>query len=516
MSFLPGWFFRSPARPPVRALGLAAVAGLAVAAGQAPLGWWWLALPALSALTLLVAAAGGVARAAWTGWAGGVGYFAGAMFWIVEPFLVEPEVYGWMAPFALVLLSGGMALFWGLAGAGTALGRSRGGRALGFAAVLAATDLARGYILTGFPWALVGHIWIGTPVAQAATLGGAVGLSLITLVAASLPWLGDRPLSRGLGAGAAVLALGAVWLGGAHRLDAPEAPRETPVRVRLLQPNAAQELKWRDDMWRMFLDRLFEQTAKPADAPLDLVVWPETAVPFLMENTGALYEDMVVASGGVPVAFGIQRQEGMRFYNSMAVIDGNGAVTHVYDKHHLTPFGEYMPAGDLLGRLGITAFAAQVGNGYSPGTGAAVLDLGRAGKVLPLICYEAIFPQDLRAAPARADWILQITNDGWFGDLSGPYQHLAQTRLRAIEQGLPLLRSANTGVTAVIDAKGRVMASLPLNTEGLLDAEVPGSLAPPLYARTGDWPVGGVIVAALGALALFRRRGTIDPARAAR
>jgi len=165
-----------------------------------------------------------------------------------------------------------------------------------------------------------------------------------------------------------------------------------------------------------------------------------------------------------------------------------------------------MPAGDLLGQLGIGAFAARQGNGYSSGSGPALLDLGPLGHVLPLICYEAVFPQDLNAAPGRAGWILQATNDAWFGSLSGPYQHLAQARLRAIEQGLPLVRAANTGVSAVIDAKGRVLASLPLNTDGVLDAPLPAAYPPTPYARTGDWPLLALLsVLALGMLAIRRR-----------
>ncbi|MDZ4096473.1 MAG: apolipoprotein N-acyltransferase, partial [Paracoccaceae bacterium] len=197
--------------------------------------------------------------------------------------------------------------------------------------------------------------------------------------------------------------------------------------------------------------------------------------------------------------------DGMRGYNSMAVIGAGGATMALYDKHHLVPFGEYMPFGDLAADVfGLKAFAAQTGNGYSAGPRAAVLDLGpRLGRVLPLICYEAVFPQDLRAAPTRADWILQITNDAWFGTLTGPYQHLAQARLRAIEQGLPLVRVANTGVSAVIDARGRIVAQIPLGQAAYLDAALPGALTAPPYARWGEGPV--LLMLAAFALALLTR-----------
>ena len=426
------------------------------------------------------------------------------MFWIVEPFLVDPARDGWMAPFALVLMSGGMALFWGLAGALAGIGRSLPTRALGFAVGLAATDLLRGYVLTGFPWALIGHVWIGTPVMQAAAFVGPVGLSLIATLAAALPVLSAGPRGRIALTVVAVMGVAALWVGGTVRLGAEVAERDPAIRVRLVQPNATQSLKWRADMWDVFLDRQMQATALPADPPLDLIVWPETAVPWLLDRTGSLFAAMTSASRGVPIALGIQRAEVLRYFNSLAVIDKSGTVTDVYDKSHLVPFGEYIPAGNLLARFGIRAFAAQNGYGYTPGPGPRVLDLGPAGRVLPLICYEAVFPQDLRT-PDRADWILQVTNDGWFGNVSGPYQHLAQARLRAVEQGLPLLRAANTGVSAVIDARGRVLASLPLNTEGHLDAAVPPALPPTPYARTGDWPA--TVLLSLTVLALiFRRR----------
>ncbi len=499
--------FGAEARPPVRRLALAALSGAGVAAGQAPWNLWFAALPALGLLTALVAGEARAPRRIWLGWIGGAGYFAAALFWIVEPFLIDVARHGWMAPFALLLMAFGMALFWALAAAVAGIGASFGARALGFALGLAATDLLRGYIFTGFPWALVGHVWIGTPVAQAAAWVGPVGLTALTTLAVALPLLGRSLATRAGLAAAAALALGAVWITGVARLAAPEPARDPAIRVRLVQPDADQHLKWRDDMWRVFLDRLLVASAEPPEKPLDLIVWPETAVPFLLERSGGFLEDeLAVAAQGVPVATGIQRSEGARFFNSLAVIDGAGHVAAVYDKWHLVPFGEYVPVAELAARFGIAAFAAQEGYGYTPGPGARVLDLGPAGKVLPLICYEAVFPQDLTATPERADWILQITNDGWFGRIAGPYQHLAQTRLRAVEQGLPVLRAANTGVTAVIDAKGRILQSLPLGAEGFFDTDVPPALPPTLYSRTGDLPATILLAAAILMLGSARRR----------
>ncbi|GAB4382506.1 apolipoprotein N-acyltransferase [Albidovulum sp.] len=476
-----------------------------MAGGQAPWGLWWLSVAGLGGLLWLAGGCRGLGPALWLGWLAGLGHFAGSLFWIVEPFLVEPDRYGWMAPFALVFMVAGMALFWAFAGAVSALGRNRPSRVAGFAAGLAISDLVRSHVLTGFPWALIGHVWIGTPVAQAAALVGPVGLSALTVLIAALPVAPARRPARAAAAVASLALLGGLWWGGTARLAEATAPRADAPRIRLIQPNAAQHLKWRADMWRIFVERQLAQTAEPAEAPLDLVVWPETAVPFLLERAGPFLHNMALASGGVPIATGIQRMEGTRVFNSLAVIDGAGQVQAVYDKWHLVPFGEYIPFGDLALGLGISAFAAQEGNGYTPGPGARVLDLGRIGKVLPLICYEAIFPQDLNAAEERADWILQITNDGWFGTLAGPYQHLAQARLRAIEQGLPLLRAANTGISAVIDARGRILQSLPLDSEGVIDTALPPALPPTPYSRTGDIPATMLALAALLSLLVLRR-----------
>lgn len=474
-----------------------ALLGALIAAGQAPLGLWGVALPALWALFRLISAAPTVKCAALIGWIGGAGYFAAALFWIVEPFLVEPEVYGWMAPFALLLMAFGMALFWALA---AGIGRALQGP-VALALAFAATELLRGYVLTGFPWALLGHIWIDTPVAQAAAVIGPNGLTLLTTGLAALPLLWPRA-----GAPVAVALLAAVWMGGTARLAAPD-PAPTGLTLRLVQPNATQRLKWDAEMMTTFLRRQIDATAAPG-AP-DLTLWPETAIPWLIDDVPDLLARIAEAAEGRTVALGAQRMEGARFYNSLVVLDPAGRPAQIYDKHHLVPFGEYFPGGDLAARLGLHGFAQREGDAYSPGPGPRLVTVP-GGRALPLICYEAVFPQDLRGTD-RPDYLIQITNDGWFGNLSGPWQHLAQARLRAVEQGLPLLRAANTGISAVVDAKGRLTAQIPLNTAGFVDAPLPPALPATPYARTGDAPMALLLLTALTALAI--RRFAIDRAR---
>ena len=474
-------------------LGLGAVAAL----GLAPLGLWPATVLALAAI-LWRAAADGARAAFWRFLAAGAGWFAVSLFWITEPFLVDAARYGWMAPFALLLMALGGALFWALpAGVAARLSRPGAPRVAAIAASLLLSDWLRGWIFTGFPWAQIGHVWIDTPVAQIASVTGALGLGALTLAAAALPAATRRPLA---GAVLAALLIGGTWLAGQVRLNAP-LPPDRPVALRIVQPDATQHLKWDPEWSTVFFQRLLDLSAQPG--PRDLVIWPETAVNFLLEEAGPVLPIMSEAAGA-PLIMGIQRREDGRFYNSLATILPGGTVGAVYDKFHLVPFGEYIPWGDALARIGIGAFAAQQGNGYSSGPGPAVLAAPGAPDYQPLICYEAIFPQHLRGLPQRPGWLLQATNDAWFGTLSGPYQHLDQARLRAIETGLPLVRAANTGVSAVIDARGQIRDSLPLNTAGKIDAPLPGALPETPWTRYGNAPVLALIALILAA-ALRRR-----------
>lgn len=448
------------------------------ATGQAPLGFWGLTLVALAGLFYMISAQSTRTRAGLVGWLGGAGYFCVSLTWIISPFFVDAPRDAWMAPFALVIMGFGLALFWGLA---AALGR----RSLGLIIAFTTAELARGYVLTGFPWALIGHVWIDTPVAQLAAFVGPSGLSLLTC-ALAMGIIG-RPWARI----AAVASLGLAWGFGTWQLARP-MPADTNITLRLIQPNAAQSLKWDPDQARVFLDRLTAMTAvKP---PVDLVIWPETALPYMLEYDPELAPMIAKTAGGATVAMGRQRVEGDLGWNSLSILSPAAVETHVYDKHHLVPFGEYIPFGDLAFEwFNISAFAAQTGNAYSAGNGPQVLDLGPLGKMLPLICYEAVFPQDLRTK-TRASWILQITNDAWFGTLTGPFQHAAQARLRAIEQGLPMVRVANTGVTAIYDARGRVRGALAFGIGAYLDAKLPAPLAQTPYARWGEIPVLALLI----------------------
>ena len=513
---------------------LAVPAGLAVALGQAPWGLWPLALAGLAVVLWLIATAPGWRAAFWRGWLAGTAGFMLALVWIIEPFLIDLPRHGWMAPFALVLLPAGLGLFWAVAAAFIAWVAGGFGARLALAVpALLSGELARAYLFTGFSWAQIGHLWIDTPVVHLAALIGAPGLSALALALAALlaravPRPGELWRARAAAALAsvAVLASGAWGWGVADPLarwgEMPVlAGDDGPLRLRLVQPNAPQDLKWDPRYAEVFFRRHLElSAAPPADgrAP-DLVIWAETAVPFLLDRPGNGLALAAEATGDARLLLGIQRSEpgpegGLRrFFNSLAVIGPAGVTQAIYDKHHLVPFGEYVPVlGRFAERLGpgwTGRLASRVLSGYTAGPGPRLLDLGDAGLVLPLICYEAIFARNLRV-DARSDWILQVTNDAWFGARVGPVQHLAQARLRAVEQGLPLVRVANTGVSAVIDARGQVVAALGMNREGFLDADLPPARAATPYARIGDWPWYLLLALGLSLAVLARlRRGPI-------
>ena len=465
-----------------------------MAVGQAPLGWVAIALPSLVLYIQLVARAPTRPARIWAAYAGGVGYFAATLSWIVQPFLIDLARHGWMAPFALILIALGMALFWGAAGWLAGLSRHT---ALMFAVALAGSELARGHVLTGFPWALIGHIWTETPLIQLAALIGPNGMTLVTTLTAGavVAILGASGSLRIPAAALLIVAVGgAATLYASARLGLPE-PEPRRISLRLIQPAVSQALKWDAAQADIVFQRQIGFTATQPVA--DLTIWPETSVPYAMGEGSPAAMAIAAASGGRTVIVGMQRAEGAQFWNTLGVIGAGGAILASYDKWHLVPFGEYIPYGDRLYRwFGISAFAARAGAGYSAGPGPVLLDLGRLGRMIPLICYEAVFPAHLRQVQGRGDWILQITNDAWFGTLTGPWQHFAQARLRAVEQGLPLIRVANTGITAVVDARGRIVQAdgramiLPFGEPGYLDVpHLPGPLAPPPYARFGEAPV---------------------------
>lgn len=478
-----------------RQLLLAVATGAVMGLAQAPWSLPLVFILALSVIYWLHAGALSARRAALLGWLVGVGYFGLTLAWIVEPFLVDIARHGWMAPFALFFMAAGLASFWALA-----FGLAARQRVMVLVVLWTLVEMARSYVFTGFPWGLIGYGWVETPIIQTASLVGVHGLGFFTLTAMALL---SRAKLMPLVSAAGILAV--MWGFGTYRLSQPMQLRADAFTVRIVQPNVEQKLKWLPEFQNMFFQRL--KSLSSGEKPVGVVIWPEAAIPFFPRERPDLLQEISIAAQGSEVILGARRRDASgNWFNQLVLLDGDGVLTENYDKHHLVPFGEYVPLSGLLSTVGLSALT---GNGFTAGDGPKVMRLGDTPPFLPLICYEAIFPQHAKVSGERPDWIVQITNDAWFGQFSGPYQHLAQSRVRAIEQGLPLARSANTGVSAMLDPYGRIVGSVRLNQIGSVDVGLPAPLPATVYSRFGDWPVLAMLLAMLLALIflqLFARK----------
>ena len=468
------------------------ILGVIAALGQAPQDWWFVTLIALAVwLAWPVVSAKSAFRA---GWLFGFGYFAVSLRWIVSPFLVEPDVTGWMAPFGILFMALGGGLFWALSR--WAAYRIAPNSLSVAALMLIGAEVTRSYILTGFPWALLGHIWIDTPLAQLAAFGGPHLLTAITVgLALALTLLWQRRYGAALATVLAVIA----WV----TLTLPAAPVVDGPIVRLVQPNARQVEKWDPEHAQKFFNRLVDFTAQ-GERP-DLVVWPETAISYLLEYAGDALDEASDAARGAPIVLGINRREGARYYNALVTLERGAIISSVYDKAHIVPFGEFIPGGELLRKVGIDGFSAALGNAFTPGPGPRTIDITGIGYARPLICYEGIFAEEI-GTDERPRLMILVTNDAWFGPSAGPKQHLAQARLRAIEQGLPMVRVANTGISAMIDGKGRITAEIGMNMAAFIDAPLPLALPATVYSQRGDWPILLVLLMTLLACVVAARR----------
>jgi apolipoprotein N-acyltransferase len=486
-----GEFFRSLAG--WRALLASILAGALYALGFAPLDVFPAMLLGLAAFVLLLDGASArphpIRRAAAVGWGFGFGQFAVGMHWIFYPFLVDPLEHGWQIPFVLVLFPGGLALFTTLASA-VAMRFWGYSRVFVFAACYAAAEWLRGHVLTGFPWNLPAYGWgASLAILQSTALLGVYGLSLLTvLFGASLAELfGARPRWALPVAMTALFAT--LWLGGLIRLET-QPTAFTGVHLRLVQPNVPQDEKFVRALISRNWQTLMSLSSRPGGVQPDVVVWPEAAPPVLLQRSSDAVADIAALTGTSRVLItGNQRlvddADGTRrFYNSLYVFGPHGRPVATYDKFHLVPFGEYLPLESVLERIGITKLVGFPGS-FSAGDGPHTVDVPGAPPAGPLICYEILFPNAVVGA-TRPGWFVNVTDDSWFGPWAGPRQHLLAARVRAIEEGLPLARAANTGISAVVDGKGRIVAQLGLDETGVVDGLLPRAEPATPYATTGD------------------------------
>jgi apolipoprotein N-acyltransferase len=464
------------------------------------------------------------------GWGAGFTYFLISTWWVGEAFLVDIAEHGWQAPFAVLILAGGLAFLWGVAAALYRWAAPEGpARVFVFAAAFSLLEWLRGHMLTGFPWDLPGEVWrAGSPPSQGAALLGAYGMSVLTLWIGATAGLLGRRMSRSAMAvaGAALLALAGLWGGGYERLAAAKIADPQALRLRVVQPNIPQTEKWSPEAGRAIVERYLALTASPpaqaGRADPQIVIWPEAALPYLADDFLApgSWTRAALASALTPgevLLIGAARSEGspgaVKYYNSLIALRraGDGLIPlAMYDKHHLVPFGEYMPFDALASAIGFKTLV-HIGDGFTPGPRPVALTLPGLAPFQPLICYEGLFPSSFARTGPRPTWIVNVSNDAWFGETSGPWQHLNLASYRAIEEGEPLVRATPTGVSAVVDAYGRPRAMIGLGKMGVIDADLPPTLRPTPYSRWRDIPfwifcTAGCAISVLGKARASRRR----------
>lgn len=507
-----------------RRYALALALGVISAAADALFFIWPALVPAFTGLVWLLDGSSNArrpARAALAlGWWFGFGQFVVGFYWIMLSLLTDPERFAWLVPFTLLGVPGGLAIFtsiavwlaWRLHARGVV-------RIVVLAAAWTLLEILRGHVLTGFPWNLVGYAWADAPaMLQLASLTGAYGLTLWTVFVAAWPARiadTDVPAKRRAASVLAVLVLtpALIWAGGEARLaslPAAGADAVPGIRLRIVQPAIAQQLKWLEDQRLANARTHLAMTVTPGFEQITHVIWPETAMSYFLDHEPELRQAIAaVTPKGGAVLTGTLRAEPrtettpFRVWNSLQGVDPNANIVLSYDKSHLVPFGEYVPLRWLLPIDKITPGMTD----FSAGPGPRTLEVPGAPPVSPLICYEAIFPGAVTEDGNRPGWLLNVTNDAWFGESAGPYQHFASARVRAVEEGLPLVRAANTGISAVVDPYGRIVAQLRLGQRGVLDAPLPEALSPTFFARTGNWPVIAIVsLILIASPALSRRR----------
>ncbi|MCB9989018.1 MAG: apolipoprotein N-acyltransferase [Rhodospirillales bacterium] len=479
---------------PARYRWLAALAsGALIMPAMAPWSCWPFLFAGLSFYYIILSSAPSAKTAALYGGLHGFGYHLFGLYWIGNALLVEGNDFSWVWPLAIAGLPLLLGLFSAAAGAIIHLlamrtgGMTRAAGFLIFIAGLSVFEWLRGHIFTGFPWNLYGYSWISVlPIAQFASIAGIYGLTLLTIFWAALPGfllIQDGPRKqKALWIAFTALAFVSVYAYGYIRLAHAEQNYRDDLVIRLVQPNINQADKWLPEKAGENLGKLLSLSFPEPENQTNptLIVWPETALSFrLMDMPSvreALRDVLGLYANDVYLATGLLRRDTQdngetRYYNSLVVYDRNLTPVAIYDKSHLVPFGEYIPFQKWLTLTPFVKFS-----GFDAGDGPRTLSAGSLPPFSPLICYEIIFPgQAVYRGHSKPAFILNVTNDGWYGDSPGPYQHYVQSRFRAIEEGLPVVRSANTGISALTDSYGRSLVKMSLSTENSENISIPNN-----------------------------------------
>lgn len=456
------------------------VAGGLMTLGFAPYHHWGLIFFSLPVFYIQLTTSRSFGQACWRAFYFGYGYSMAGTWWISNSLLIDSDKFGWMVPIEVLGLSAVMALWFVLFGALCYKFRAHMSNT-GFVFLWVLIEYARSIGMFGFPWNLVGYMSLASlQVAQLASFIGVYGLSYLIVLIGLLPayWVQDVPAQRKFGMSVlAILFVASCYVYGGYRLQTPA--ESTNITVRLVQPNIPQSIKGSREGTELSIQTLSELTKSvlPGGKQPDVTIWPETAYPFTLRGGEESLPPVHMLLTGAVRAEGHGKD--VKIWNSLAVMNSDGHVLAMYDKHQLVPFGEFMPLRTVLPLDKVTPGDID----FSRGAGPVTINVKGLPPFSPLICYEGIFPW-LAIDPAhRPEWLLNVTNDGWYGDSPGPYQHFDMVRMRAIEQGLPLVRVANNGISSLIDPYGRIAANLPLNQRGMIDVHLPKPLLATFYGK---------------------------------
>jgi len=452
-------------------------------------------------LILLIDNATSVKQAFWRGWGFGLGFYISSLSWIGHSFAQQDAFPAWLAPFAILGLCSVLAVYQGLVFAVVKRFWQPGWRrVMLFALIWTLVEIVRAWAFSGFPWHLVGSLWSEWSwMLQSVAWVGVFGLSFLTVLAASsVVVLLDQGVQRFvMPVCCACLMVGTAFYG-MQRVAGATDEVYTGLTLRLVQANVKQREKWVS--WLIpehFASHLNLSRGNKLDGEaegIDVLIWPETAVQNEdFDRQGAIERWMIsrllepgsIAITGAPRY--VEHSGGADWYNSVFVVDRRAEIVGSYDKHHLVPFGEYIPLADLLGKVGLSSLT---GTGFSKGDGPVSLAIPGVPAFSPTICYEAVFPGNVIDPNDRPSWLLNLTNDGWFGTSGGPYQHLALARMRAVEEGMALVRAASTGISTVFDPYGREKSRLAAGQRGYLDSALPK----PLMSGFASWPLKWLIL----------------------
>jgi len=509
-----------------RRAALAFLAGALAVLTQAPFDFFAAGFVAFPLLVWLVdgitppsrgSVLGRLAPAFAVGWWFGFGYFLAGLWWIGSALLVEADSFAWALPLAVVGIPALLACFYGAA---VAIARPIWAGGIGRIAALAVgfgvAEWLRSFLFTGFPWNPIGLSVMPVPMLmQSVTVTGVAGMNALAVLVFAMPALLAERRHRKVGA-VLVVALAAAHAGfGYVRLSAPETQGSKALSVRIVQPNVDLSEKWDESVRsRIFAEALQLSARKDGDGePPQLILWPETAVPFLFSERpealaaigDMLADGQMLMTGAVRAEAATGAEEAWRTYNSVLAIDAGGEIVDAVDKVHLVPFGEYLPFAGLMARLGIGQFVAGPMN-FVAGSSRHAIEVPGSVRAVPFVCYEIIFPDLVAVDAAAADLIVNVTNDAWFGDTPGPYQHFRQAQVRSVENGVPLLRAANTGISGVVDGRGRIVDALAMNARGVIDVSL----------RLGSRQSGPFPQPAVGAVAIMSLLGAFAVGAAAR